>query len=103
MKKSDTKTLVAAMRILAEDIQSEDGVANSAIAEAANRLEELEEQLKEAQDYANKLVEHKDMVCLPKDLENLREANSHFATQNHILKEQLRMSESNPNTIKIWL
>lgn len=103
MIKSDTKTLIAAMRILAEDIQSEDGVANSAIAEAANRLEELEEQLKEAQDYADKLVEHKDMVCLPKDLENLREANSHFATENHILKEQQTMSESNPNTIKIWL
>ena len=103
MKKSDTKTLIASMRILAEDIQSEDGVANSAIAEAANRLEELEEQLKEAQDYADKLVEHKDMVCLPKDLENLREANSYFATENHMLKEQQRMSESNPNTIKIWL
>jgi hypothetical protein len=103
MIKSDTKTLVAAMRILAEDIQSEDGVANLAISEAADRLEELEEQLKEAQDYADKLVEHKDMVCLPKDLENLREANSHFATENHILKEQQRMSESNPNTIKIWL
>jgi len=95
MIKSDTKTLVAAMRILAEAIQSEDRVANLAISEAADRLEELEGQLKEAQDYADKLVKHKDMVCLPKDLENLREANSHFATENHILKEQQRMSERN--------
>jgi len=100
---SSTQTLISAMRSLAQDIQSEDGVANLAIAEAADRLEELEEQLQKAQDYAERLVEHKDMVCLPKDLENLREANSHFATENHILKEQLRMSESNPNTIKIWL
>lgn len=29
------------MRILAEDIHSEDGVANAAIREAADRLEEL--------------------------------------------------------------
>ena len=40
-RKSSTETLVAAMRILARDIQSGDGVANAAIAEAADRLEEL--------------------------------------------------------------
>jgi len=40
--KTDTETLVAAMRVLARDIQSEDRVANSAIAEAADRLERLE-------------------------------------------------------------
>lgn len=34
------------MRILAEDIQSEDGVANMAIAEAADRLEELKAAVK---------------------------------------------------------
>lgn len=40
-RKSSTETLVAVMRILARDIQSGDGVANAAIAEAADRLEEL--------------------------------------------------------------
>ena len=40
-RKSSTETLVAAMRILARDIQSGDGVANAAIVEAADRLEEL--------------------------------------------------------------
>jgi len=40
--KTNTKTLIKALRILAEDIQSDDGVANSCIAEAADRLEELE-------------------------------------------------------------
>ena len=43
-RKSSTETLIAAMRVLARDIQSGDGVANMAIAEAADRLEELEQQ-----------------------------------------------------------
>ena len=99
MRKSDTKTIIGAMRILSREIYCEDGVATAAIAEAADRLEELEIQLKEAQDYADKLVKHKDMVCLPKDIENLRTANSLFATENHILKEQMRMLESTKNKI----
>lgn len=41
MKKTDDKTLIAALRILARDIESADGVANAAISEAADRLEEL--------------------------------------------------------------
>jgi len=39
--RSKTTTLIQAMRILAADIQSEDGVANAAISEAADRMEEL--------------------------------------------------------------
>lgn len=46
MRRSTTETIIAAMRILAEDIQSEDGVANMAIAEAADRLEELKAAVK---------------------------------------------------------
>lgn len=38
--RSTTETLIAAMRILANDIESGDGVANAAIAEAGERLEE---------------------------------------------------------------
>lgn len=45
MKQTDTPTLIKAMRILARDIQSGDGVANAAIAEAADRLEELSAQV----------------------------------------------------------
>jgi hypothetical protein len=41
MKKTDDQTLIAALRILARDIISSDGVANATIAEAAERLEEL--------------------------------------------------------------
>jgi len=47
---SAVATLVAAMRILSQDIQSEDGVANAAIAEAADRLEKLSSALIEIRD-----------------------------------------------------
>ena len=40
-KTTDTLILIKAMRRLADDIQSDDGVANAAVAEAADRLEEL--------------------------------------------------------------
>ena len=39
---TDTETLIKAMRHLAENIYSEDGTANAAIAEAADRLVELQ-------------------------------------------------------------
>lgn len=45
--KSPTKTLSAAMRVLARDIQSGDGVANAAISEAADRLEEQQARIAE--------------------------------------------------------
>jgi len=40
--RTDTETLIEAMKILSRDIESEDGVANAAIYEAAQRLEDLE-------------------------------------------------------------
>ena len=39
--RSTTPILISAMRILAADIQCDDGIANGAIHEAADRLEEL--------------------------------------------------------------
>lgn len=42
MPPSSTATIIAALRILARDIQSQDGIANAAIAEAADRLEEID-------------------------------------------------------------
>jgi len=41
MKKTDTETLVKALRILAVEIQSGDGIAKAAIKEAAQRIDEL--------------------------------------------------------------
>lgn len=42
---SSTITLISAMRALATEIESEDRVANAAIAEAANRLERMRDAL----------------------------------------------------------
>ena len=44
--KTDTNTLIKALRILARDIDSEDGIANAAIAEAADRLEKLQRKVR---------------------------------------------------------
>lgn len=44
--KTDTNTLIKALRILARDIQSEDGVANAAIAEAADRLKKQQRRIR---------------------------------------------------------
>lgn len=39
--KTDDYILIEALHILSKDIQSQDGVANACIAEAANRIKEL--------------------------------------------------------------
>jgi hypothetical protein len=51
------ETLVAAMRALANDIESEDGVANAVIAEAAQRLEEQQERIKRLEDAGDAMDE----------------------------------------------
>jgi len=43
-KRTSDATLIAALRILASEIQSQDGLANACIAEAADRLAELVEE-----------------------------------------------------------
>lgn len=49
-KTSSDKTLVAAMKVLAVEIQSDDGIANAAIQEAAERLEALTEAIETIRD-----------------------------------------------------
>lgn len=44
MMKSSTQTLIKALHILSEDIQSQDGIANVAIAEAAYCLQDLHDE-----------------------------------------------------------
>lgn len=51
---SSSTALVSAMRVLANDVQSDDGVANAAIREAADRIEQLEASIKQI---------HKDYGC----------------------------------------
>lgn len=78
------------MRYLAHyGIYSEDGIATAAIAEAAQRLQELEHQLAESKEYADRLVEG--MPYLPKDIEILREANGIFADENEQYKQYIRI------------
>ncbi len=47
--RSNTTTLISALGVLACEIESPDGVANAAIAEAAERLEEMRGLLRQAQ------------------------------------------------------
>ena len=44
--RTSTETLIAAMHILATEIQSEDGAANAAVAEAGERLAEQHMRIK---------------------------------------------------------
>jgi len=44
--KTNNKTLIEALRILARDIQSSDGIANACIAEGADRIEEQDKEIK---------------------------------------------------------
>lgn len=53
--KSDTNTIIRALRILARDIQSDDGVANAAITEAADRLQEQQERIKRLDEWIKDL------------------------------------------------
>ena len=47
MRVTDTKTLASAMRVLSAEVESEDRIANAAIAEAAQRIDDLAELAKE--------------------------------------------------------
>ena len=55
--KSSTKTIIGALRILSNDIQSGDGVANACLWEAADRMEELSDELLFHKRLAEKYVE----------------------------------------------
>ena len=47
MRATDTKTLASAMRVLSAEVESEDRIANAAIEEAAQRIDDLAELAKE--------------------------------------------------------
>jgi hypothetical protein len=114
--RSSTETLVSALRILSRDIQTDDYVANAALNEAADRLEEVEDdniRLEKEVDeihkqysaaicerfntnkdlqimsaYADKLAASLSVGCLPKDVENLREANACYVKEIETLKQE---------------
>jgi hypothetical protein len=47
------------------------------------------EDYKYLSDYCDHLVSFSKLPCLPKDLENLRESNAFFATENQQLKDEI--------------
>ena len=57
--RTDTQTLIKSLLILAEEIQSEDGVANAAIHEAALRMEGLVQMLDDKDDKIQELADLK--------------------------------------------
>ena len=46
--KSKTESIIEALRVLARDIHTDDGIVNACLEEAAGRLEELQRELKQA-------------------------------------------------------
>jgi hypothetical protein len=65
--RSTTRSLINALRILDSEIQSEDGVANAVVAEAATRLEEQQKQIQRWHDTLTPLM--------PSDLKSWHENN----------------------------
>lgn len=64
---STTRSLINALRVLDSEIQSEDGVANAVVAEAATRLEEQQERIQRWRDTLTPLM--------PSDLKSWHENN----------------------------
>ena len=58
---SSTKTLIEALRILARDIESDDWVANAAIGEAADRLEQQQDYIKRLEEFGDN-VQHNAII-----------------------------------------
>ena len=54
--RTSTRSLINAMRVLDSQIQSDDGVANAVIAEAAQRLEEQRERIKRLEEAGDELA-----------------------------------------------
>lgn len=53
---SSTLVLISALRVLSRDIQSQDGVANAAMLEAAQRMEKLDTQVQGLKRHAEALA-----------------------------------------------
>ena len=63
--RSSTRSLINAMRVLDSEIQSDDGVANAVIAEAAERLEEQQERIKRLEQLGDALAYAIEESCDP--------------------------------------
>jgi len=89
-----TETLIESLRILANDIQFKDGVANAAILEAAQRMEEDQEvifQAGESIKILRQTVKHRNDTIdkLKSDLLELKELNEHLRDKIKHTNEEL--------------
>jgi len=73
--RTQIEILVKAMHILANDIQSDDGVANAAIYEAAQRLEEQNQRIKRLEEAGDVLAQRASRLgLLPMAIEGWHKA-----------------------------
>lgn len=108
--KTSTPTLVSALRILAGEIQSADGVANMAIAEGADRIEELvceierwrtaTAKLRDAAEEASRVANEQAAraAAIEKDLErsntSLIASNTTLRMERNKARESLKLREA---------
>ncbi len=93
--RTETTVLIDAMRILANEIESEDGVANAAIAEAADRLEELNAELEQALKAKDAAEQERyqlevDMAALKPYRDNHHDLIRHMAAHDAAVIERAR-------------
>jgi FtsZ-binding cell division protein ZapB len=82
--RTSNKTLADALRILAQDIESPDGVANAAIQEAADRIDELAFEVEDLrnQNHSNRIsadVRWEEIQRLKERIKRLEEAGDSMA------------------------
>ncbi len=65
--RSSTETIIGALRVLANDIQSDDGIANACCYEASCRLEELQSELSELRKANEKLEQSETLLIEQRD------------------------------------
>lgn len=93
--KTDNNILAESMRILSREIQSQDGVANVAIAEAACRIEELDKENKELKAQSQKRSRNAGVNVMNDELEiSLLNAAYHLCEANNDIEAYLPPDDS---------
>jgi hypothetical protein len=101
--RSSTKTLIAALHILAEDIDCSDGVANAAIYEAALRLQEINEDLSDVESEADSLIAENGKLL--QYIKVLQQENEILITNNLELQKRNEslLARTSRNDRRTWL
>lgn len=89
---TDTPTLISAMRVLANDIQSEDGVANAAIAEAADRLGEMQAEAERLRGLLSDQQKWMDYISSERD--SFEQERDQYRAEAQSLREEMEQLEA---------